>query len=148
MVRCVATGAVIAEACSVPALPLQAFNDLDYGSWQWKTYEDARLESPDMFSRWFAAPHLVRFPGGESLQDLVARASDALRFVLERHIDDTVVLVAHSSVNRAVLLQLLDQPLSAYWRLAQTPCAISEVDITREDVRIERINETYWEEGV
>jgi broad specificity phosphatase PhoE len=29
-----------------------------------------------------------------------------------------VVLVGHNSVNRALLRQPLDQPLSAYWRLA------------------------------
>ena len=71
-------------------------------------------------------PQLMRFPGGESLQDLVARAADALRFVLARHeaSSDTVVLVGHDSVNRALLLQLLDQPLPAYWRVAQQPCAI------------------------
>jgi probable phosphoglycerate mutase len=43
----------------------------------------------------------VRFPGGESLQDLVARTADTLRFILEHHVGDTVVLVGHDSVNRA-----------------------------------------------
>jgi probable phosphoglycerate mutase len=85
---------------------------------------------------------LTRFPKGESLQDLVARTSDALRHVLARHRDDTVVLVGHDNVNRALLLQLLDQPLSAYWQLAQSPCAINEIEIVDRFIRIERINET------
>jgi len=60
-------------------------------------------------------------PEGDSLQDLVARTANALRFVLERHTSktETVVFVGHDSVNRALLLQLLDQSLSAYWRIAQ-----------------------------
>jgi broad specificity phosphatase PhoE len=61
----------------------------------------------------------MRFPEGESLHELVARGADALRLVVKHHSDDTMVLVGHDSVNRAMLLQLLDQPLSAYWRLAQ-----------------------------
>jgi phosphoserine phosphatase len=71
----------------------------------------------------------MRFPNGESLQDSVARSADALRLAIGRHPDDTVVLVAHDSVNRTTLLQLLDQPLSAYWRLAQEPCCINEIDV-------------------
>jgi hypothetical protein len=61
----------------------------------------------------------VRFPDGESPQDLAARTADALRLVLARHGNDTIVLVGHDSVNRALLLQLMDLPLSAYWRIRQ-----------------------------
>ena len=69
----------------------------------------------------------------------MARAANALRLVLARHPDDTIVLVGHDSVNRALLMQLLDQPLSAYWRLAQSPCCLNEIDITdRPDLRAAR----------
>jgi hypothetical protein len=41
------------------------------------------------------------------------------------------------------LLQLLDQPLSAYWKLAQDPCALNEVEILADgDVRVGFINDT------
>jgi hypothetical protein len=32
-------------------------------------------------------------------------------------------MVGHDSVNRALLLQLLDQPLAAYWKLARIRAA-------------------------
>jgi phosphoserine phosphatase len=142
MGRCIATGAAIATACDSPAEICDDLNDVDYGAWQFKTFEEAKTQNPTLFAQWFAAPHLVRFPGGESLQDLVARAADALRMVLARHPGDIVVLVGHDSVNRALLLELLDQPLSAYWRIAQDPCCLNEIDITDGTIRIRRINET------
>jgi hypothetical protein len=40
------------------------------------------------------------------------------------------------------LLQLLDQPLSSYWRLAQSPCCINEVDIAGGRIEVLRVNET------
>jgi phosphoserine phosphatase len=52
------------------------------------------------------------------------------------------VLVSHDSVNRALLLQLLDQPISVYWRLAQDPCCINEIDVAGEHIYVRRINET------
>ncbi|MGP0092393.1 MAG: histidine phosphatase family protein [Xanthobacteraceae bacterium] len=143
MGRSVATGAAIAGACGLQARVLDELNDIDYGAWQSRSYDEIQKENPTLFARWFASPHLVRFPDGESLQDLVARASDVLRFVLARHVDDTIVLVGHDSVNRALLLQLLDQPLSSYWRLAQSPCCINEIDVVDGNVRVVRVNETH-----
>ena len=140
--RAVATGAAIASTCHVAAHALDDLHDIDYGAWQFKTFEAARADDPGLFDAWFATPHLVRFPGGELLQDVVARTSDALRLALERHGGETVVLVGHDSVNRALLLQLLDQPLSAYWRLAQSPCCINEIDVTGGRVEVLRVNDT------
>jgi phosphoserine phosphatase len=150
MGRALTTARRIASACQIDAEILEGLNDLDYGAWQWKTYAEVESAWPLPFNEWLSTPHLVRFPGGESLQDLVARGADVLRSVIERHGSDAdvIVLVAHDSVNRALLLQLLDQPLSAYWRLAQHPCCLNEIDITKGKVGILRVNETQHLEGI
>jgi probable phosphoglycerate mutase len=142
MQRCIATGAAIGQACGLEPRVLEDLNDIHYGAWQFKSYEEIKDAHPQPFAAWFATPQLVRFPEGESLQDLAARGADALRFVLETHADETVVLVSHDSANRALLLQLLDQPLSAYWRLAQAPCCINEIEIAEGHIRILRVNDT------
>ncbi len=142
MRRCVATGDTIAQACGIERRVLEDLDDLDYGLWQWETYAAVAAAWPAQFVAWKSTPHLVRFPDGDSLQDLVARTSNALRFVLSRHASETVVLVGHDSVNRALLLQLLDQPLSAYWRLTQSPCTLNEIDIAGGTIQVQRINDT------
>lgn len=140
--RSAATGARIAEACRCGMETLADLIDVDYGKLQWKTHEEAEAQYPDLVQTWSSAPHLVRFPGGDSLQDVMVRSANALRTVLARHPEEVAVLVAHDNVNRALLLQLLDQPLLAYWRLAQSPCAISEIDVSGTNIRIARINDT------
>lgn len=148
MRRCVDTGAAIADACGLVPTVLESLFDLDYGAWEWKTYKEMKREFPETFARWFAAPEQVRFPHGESLQDLLARAAEAIRTVHARHPDDTVVLVGHASVNRAILLQMLDQPSSAYWRIEQSPCTINEFVVTPDRIRIDRMNDTSHLDGV
>jgi len=140
--RCVQTAAAIATACTVASAALDDLNDIDYGEWEWRTHEEARAQWPALFERWLKAPHLVRFPGGDSLQDLVARVADVLRLVLERHGGETVVVVGHSAGNRALLLQSLEQPLSAYWCLEQDPCAVSEIEVFEHGTRVRRFNDT------
>lgn len=142
MSRCVDTGRAISDACHVPSEAMEALNDIDYGAWQSRTYLEMKESDPVRYAAWFSAPHLVRFPNGESLQDLVARTTNALRLMLERRSHDTVVLVGHDSVNRAMLLQALDQPLSAYWRLAQDPCCLNEIEISFQRTIVRQINAT------
>jgi broad specificity phosphatase PhoE len=146
--RCVATGDAIAEACGIGTEVLDVLIDIDYGAWQGKADAEVAATEPALYHAWRDAPQLVRFPGGESLQDLVARTADALRDTLARHPDDTVVLVGHDSVNRALLLQVLDQPLSAYRRLAQSPCCINEIDANDGHIEVLRVNETAHLDGV
>lgn len=140
--RCVVTAEKIGRACGVAVAVHAGLMDLDYGAWQMRVQDEVKSEAPELFALWHAAPQLMRFPGGESLQDLLARTSDALRFVLERHVGQTVLLMGHDSVNRALLLQLLDQPLSAYWKLAQDPCCLNEVQIDGARIQVLRINDT------
>jgi len=141
--RCVQTAAQIGSACSLTPTVLEDLNDVNYGDWEWLTHDEVRAGWPALFELWFAAPHLVRFPNGESLQDVVARVANVLRLMRDRHAGETVAVVGHSIGNRALLLQTLDQPLSAYWRLGQDPCSVSEIEIQGNVTTVKRLNETY-----
>ena len=144
MGRCMASAIPISRATNIPLQTLMSLQDIDYGEWQGFTHEEAKQQWPALYETWKERPHLMRFPGGESLQDVVARTADVVREMLSRypHDSDQVPLMAHDSVNRAVLLQLLDQPLSAYWRLEQSPCAINEIIIDKQKISIRCINDT------
>jgi phosphoserine phosphatase len=147
--RCMKTGEAIARACGIAGAETCAdLNDLDYGAWQFKAFADAKAENPALFAAWLATPHWVRFPNGESLQDLAARAANVLRRVLARHSGETVVLVGHDSVNRALPLQFLDLPVSSYWRIAQSPCCINEIAIADGTACVLRLNETHHLDGI
>jgi probable phosphoglycerate mutase len=146
--RCLETARTLGARLGVDPQPLQTLNDLDYGAWTWKTHAEMRAEDGGGYACWRTRPELMRFPGGESLQDLLARTAEVLRVLLERHLLDTVAIVTHDSVLRALLLQVLDQPPSAYWRFAPTPCGISEVHLDRNGTQVLRVNETAHLEAV
>lgn len=134
------TAQAIADHYGLTPQPLPELMDFDYGEWSWKTHEEVQQTSQDLYGLWFSAPHLIRIPGGDTLQALALRTANSLRLMLEAYRSQTVVAVGHDSVNRALLLQLLDLPLSGYWRLQQHPCCINEIDIDTK-VSVQRINE-------
>jgi broad specificity phosphatase PhoE len=74
---------------------------------------------------------------------VLTRVVAALRNVTAGHPEDTVVIVGHDSVNRVILLHALDLPLSRYWRLAQDPCAINEIDFSEAEFIVQTVNETW-----
>jgi phosphoserine phosphatase len=142
MRRCVTTGQLIADAIGAPLAVLDDFNDIDYGDWQGKSHDEVCQQSPALYRRWLATPHLFKFPSGESLRQLSARVGNALRLIVDKHSEATTVIVGHDSGNRVLLLQALGLPLSAYWRIAQDPCGISEIVLADDFVSVQRVNDT------
>jgi probable phosphoglycerate mutase len=140
--RAVRTGEAIAAPLGLTAQPLALLNDIDYGKWQGLTADEVRARWGAMIDQWQQTPHLVRIPGGETLQDVLVRAADLLREMLQRHADETVVLVGHDSLNRVLLLNVLGLPLARYWRLSQGNCALSIIDTADGDYNVVTMNGT------
>jgi broad specificity phosphatase PhoE len=137
------TAEAIGRPLGLTPTPVPGLVDIDYGEWQGLTPDEVRLKWPEALDTWYRAPHWAAIPGGESLQDVLARAVAALRDVVGRHARETVVVVGHDSVNRIILLNALDLPLSRYRRLGQDPCAINEIDFLAGEFTVRVVNETY-----
>jgi broad specificity phosphatase PhoE len=140
--RCRDTARAIARLQGLEPRTVEALSDIDYGAWQGLTPEEARHRWPEEVDLWFGRPHLAVIPGGETLPALFVRAVAALNEILRRHNEGTVVLVAHESVNRALLLYALELPLSRYWQLGQDPAAINDLDFSDRTFFVRTLNET------
>jgi len=146
--RCRETGAEIAAPFRLELRPVDGLADIDYGEWQGLTRDEAQERWPDETELWFRTPHIAAIPGGETLAALLSRTSAALRDILWRHPDQTVVLVGHDSVNRVLLLFALEAPLSRYWHLRQEPCAVNELFFDSDSFIIGSINQTQHLSGL
>ena len=142
MGRCVETGAAIGKAIGLAPAVMLRLNDIDYGDWQGLTRDEAHARWPAEIDLWYSQPEWAAIPNGETLQQVLARAVGALRDIIRRHPGETVVLVAHDSVNRVLLLHALDLPVSRYWHIKQSPCCINEIDYGPEGWVIHSINRT------
>jgi broad specificity phosphatase PhoE len=141
MSRAVKTGEAIGAPYNLKAEPLQNLIDIDYGDWQGLTPEEVGQVWGETLANWYRTPHLVHIPNGESLQDVLARTTYALRNILEKHPFEEVVIVGHDSVNRILLLFMLGLPLSRYWHIAQGTCAINLIEFINNDFTVITMNE-------
>jgi probable phosphoglycerate mutase len=141
--RCRMTAEAIGRPFGLTPVPVPGLLDIDYGDWQGLTPDEARRKWPEALDTWYRAPHWAAIPRGENLQDVLTRSVVTLRDVIGRHPEDTVVLVAHDSVNRVILVHALDLPLSRYRRLGQDPCAINQIDFSEGEFTVRSVNETH-----
>jgi len=81
-------------------------------------------------------------PGGESLQDLQKRTSWAVDRMLEKHIDGTVVVVAHLLANLVIVCQVMGINLAKIARLKQAPASITILELTTQGNSLLLLNDT------
>jgi probable phosphoglycerate mutase len=136
------TARLIAAASQLPVQSMEALIDIDYGAWQGQTSDEARQRWPAEVALWDRRPDLVQIPDGETLHQVLARVAQALRLIIDRHRQQTVVLVGHDSVNRVILLHALEMALARYWRLGQEPCAINLLEASADGFIVHSMNET------
>jgi phosphoserine phosphatase len=142
MQRCIDTARAIAQACAIDCQEVDDLRDLNYGAWTDQSHDEVRAAHPAQYRRWRQSPHLMKFPDGDSLQQLSLRVTDALRLILDRHAGETVIAVAHDSSNRALLLHALGLPLAAWWRVVQDPCGLSEILADGDNISVRTMNDT------
>jgi len=116
--------------------------DIDYGQWQGRTPEEARSSWPREADAWYSSPQSVRIPSGETLEEVRARAMAAVREIVQSHEGESVVVVAHTVVNRAILLGILGLASDRFWRLAQEPCAINVFEVQAGEFTLVSMNDT------
>jgi broad specificity phosphatase PhoE len=145
MGRCIETGRAIAEALQSKIVPstLDGLNDIDYGLWQGLTKIEVQEKWPRESKAWHTTPHLTEIPHGETLAAVLARLTHGLYGILHQHVDETIVLVGHDSVNRVLLMHAMGLPLSCYWHFKQDPCSITEIDFKDDIFYINSLNETF-----
>ncbi len=125
MQRALRTGEICAARLGLTAQPHPGLLDCNYGQWQGLTLDEVAARYPDLYQRWLNEPAIATFPGGESLAIVQERTVGALRDIIARHPGETVVLVAHQGLNKALLCAILGLDLSHYWDLRQDNCCLN-----------------------
>lgn len=139
--RCVRTAGTIAQAFALQATTLANLIDIDYGAWSGHPVVDVEEHSPREYALWKNAPHTVRLPQGESLQEVAARGTDAVAAILAAHPQGSIAVVTHDSVIRVLLCHFSGLSLSSYWLFEPSPCGISVVQ-AGDRVSIRMVNGT------
>jgi len=100
--------------------------EISHGTWEGRLASEIEAEQPEVRRAWRETPHLVRLPGGESFQDVQDRAWPALREACEGlGREETLLVMTHDGVNRALLARILGLDLSRVWAFRQAATCLN-----------------------
>ena len=125
--RAIATARPLADAHGLEPTILADLRELDFGELEGMPLSEVAERFPALMS-WTEAPSAVTFPGGEAVAELRARALPAIREIVGRHPSETIAVVTHAVVIRAILVDALEMPPDALFRIDQAYGGISVID--------------------
>ncbi len=124
--RCHDFASALAERHAIPLHSEAAFAEVGFGVWEGKTRDELERIEPGQVARFLADPVTHRPAGAEPLDDFVQRVNAGFSGVLERFAGQSVLVVAHAGVIRAIMAGVLGMPPSAMYRIH-----VSNAGITR-----------------
>jgi broad specificity phosphatase PhoE len=117
--RSMETAENIAKFHKISVTPFDPIIDISYGEWEGLENQAVKEKYPELHALWHREPHKVKFPGGESLDEVRSRTMKGLEDLLVRHKNENFVLVAHRVPNKVICCALLGLDNSHFWRIQQ-----------------------------
>jgi probable phosphoglycerate mutase len=127
--RCRETAAIVARDRGISPRILRGVQEVDYGDWTGRKL--ASLRRLKAWNGLFISPSRFRFPNGESLGEMEARAVAAIETLADRHGKETVLVTSHADVIRALIGHYLGMGLDLFQRLDVLPASVSVIDLPR-----------------
>ncbi len=115
------TARIVAKPHGLRVRTRRGIGEVDYGEWTDKPL--GQLRRRKAWATIQATPSRVTFPGGESIRAAQARAVDATEELAAEHGDQTIALVSHADVIKAIVAHHLGMPLDAFQRLVVEPAS-------------------------
>jgi len=143
--RCRQTAATVAARHDLTPTVDAGITECGYGEWTGRSLKE--LAKEPLWRTVQDQPSAVRFPGGESMVEMAARAQrtvrDLDREIAARHGDDAVWLaVSHGDVIKAILADALGVHLDHFQRILVDPASVSVVRLTPTRPYVACVNTT------
>ena len=121
------TAQIIAARHRLQPVAHENLLEVDYGTWTGRTL--ASLYKLKAWRTVVMTPSRMSFPQGESIADAQRRAVAACEDLAWRHRKDTIALVSHSDIIKAITSHFLGQPLDLFQRIAISPASVTVIDL-------------------
>ena len=123
--RCQETAAVVAGAKGLKIETLEDVGEVRYGDWTGRTLKE--LGKEPLWKVVQATPSAARFPDGESIFEMQARAVLAVERLREAHPKQAVAVCSHADVIKALVCHYLGMHLDLFQRVVVSPASVTAI---------------------
>lgn len=119
------TAEIVGATLGLEPQPRPALADCDAGDWSGVALKD--LNKKPEWPTVVHYPSAFRFPGGESLSGMQARAIGEVRNIIAAHPGRSVVVVSHADPIKSIVADAMGLHLDLFQRIAISPASVSAV---------------------
>ena len=134
---------LIAEPHGLDPIVFPELRELSFGKWEGMSLIELNQKFPGEMDQRIKQTELFRADGGESFQELNDRVIPKFNEIIASHPDETIVLMSHGGVNRAILAHLLGFPITNLFRISQFYAAVNIIQFYEDQVMVELLNGTW-----
>jgi len=126
--RALQTAHAVSRPHHLPVVVERDVRELDHGDLEGLTFNEIKEQYTEFLVRWRAEPAELQIPGGERLTDVSERAWKGLQRIVDRHNDDsTVVVVSHNFPILGIICRITDTHLNNYRTFHLDPCGVTRL---------------------
>jgi broad specificity phosphatase PhoE len=114
--------------------------EISFGAFEGLTYTEIESRYPVEFKQWMERPTAIKFPGGESFEELKTRTLKFLALISQVQRGRTVLAVAHAGVNRLILANAMGLSGDNLFRIDQAYAAVNVIDYFPEYALVRLMN--------
>ena len=140
LARAVETAKTVAAAHGLVPIEVADLREIEFGDVEGIEFE---RYPPQLQTELLNEPLSVRFPGGETFDELRLRVCRALDEVLGRHAGESVLIVSHAGSIRAALAAWLGVVGEAIFRIDQRTASVNVVDWVEGTPIVRLLNGTH-----
>jgi broad specificity phosphatase PhoE len=119
-------------------------NNLDLGDWSGQDKGKIAAQFPDLWHTWIKTPEKMKFPNGESLDDVYKRAESFLHHIRDLNLK-CCAAVSHRSVTKVIIAAAIGLSENYFWKFHLDNCSVTRLMFDQErDFTIFSMNETHF----
>jgi broad specificity phosphatase PhoE len=138
--RCVATGNAIASPLGMVPKVMKDLTEIDFGAWTGRALGE--LIADPGWTRFNTCRSEAAVPGGESMHEVERRAVDAAERLCYAHPGETLAIVTHGDVIKAIVAHTLGTGLDHLDRFDVDPASVTTIVHEGRGWRVVGLNES------
>jgi broad specificity phosphatase PhoE len=132
LLRCSSFAVALGERLQLPVHVEPRFREVGFGDWEGYTRSELEAFNPGQVARFLQDPVNSRPPGAEPLEEFTGRVQAGFDDLLKRFAGQSVLVVAHAGVIRAIMAYVLEVPPSRMYRIHVANAALSRIRTDKE----------------
>ncbi|MYL99637.1 histidine phosphatase family protein [Novosphingobium sp. FGD1] len=134
--RATQTAGAVGTMRGIDPLVAPALDEIDFGTFTGRSF--AALEDDRDWQAWNRERATARCPGGETMEEAIARAADFIFGLAQA--DAPVLCVTHCDIIRGLVAHMLAMPMDRMFMLGCDPASVTTLAIDHGDVRLVTLN--------